>query len=331
MPKNTITQQKLASLIFGSQRIGGVPTGLELINPTVLVQAYRVMPVKAVEEVVYAMLNMRGGNHVPPDFLAAALNEYEKVLRTELFPLFASAFRVLSGFDASKEDKKFLQFISFLGNLRDPRSFLEASATNNPAANFAALATGRSSLQQLAKTVLRSVLTGEREEIIPFDSDPYGQSGIVLFDFVPTPPAAPAPEVKEEEGDSRQPKMKNQQQAARFSDEEHPSSIISGQPGRCHLELSESVGQRGYLDVVSDGANLFISATATESEGAILITERFLWLSRWYDFNYRSRDRLPAGSIDLKLASRASVELKRTVVIPVGYMSPYTMAPWLDL
>lgn len=335
MSKNSITQAKLASLLGGYMYHNSIPPVLESINPSVLVQTYRCFPGDPTQEMVYLLLNTLSGKFPPVDFLAATLNAYEKLLEKEAYPLFAKAFTALTGLDPARENNKFIRFIGFLGNLRDPRTFLESASDKGAAANFAAVVSGRNNTHQLVSTVLRATLFDEKEEIISFGFNHY-QNDTKYFDVI-TPPKGEESEVNGPEEGGRStghPKMEaspRQQATFTFSNHDNPAALICGEPGRTRLELQSLERDRAYLDVVSDGANLFISGAAADPETKVLISERFLWLERWYDFHARSSDRSAAKSIDLKLASRASLELKRTIVIPVGHMSPYTMAPWLDL
>lgn len=334
MSKNSITQRELARLLGGYMHYNSIPAALESINPSVLVQTYRCFPGEPAQEMVFLLLNTLSGKFPPTDLLAGTLNSYEKLLEKEAYPLFANAFTALTGLDPARENNKFIRFIGFLGNLRDPRTFLESVSVCGAAANFAAIVSGRSNTYQLVNAVLRATLFDEKEETISFGFNPY-QNDTRYFEVV-TPPKEEEPEVNgpEEGGQGTgHPRMGASQRATTFTFANHdnPTEIICGEPGRTQLELPSLDRDKAYLDVVSDGANLFISGAARDPETTVLISERLLWLERWYDFRDRCSDRSAAKSIDLKLASRASVELKRTIVIPVGHMSPYTMAPWLDL
>lgn len=335
MSKNSITQMKLASLLGGTyMHRAPVPMELESVNPTVLVQTYRCFPVDPAQEMVYLLLNTLAGKFPPMDFLAATLNAYEKLLEKEAYPLFAGAFTALTGLDPAREQNKFIRFIGFLGNLRDPRTFLESVNDAGAAANFAATMSGRANPYRLVNAVLRATLFDEKEEVIAFGFHPY--QGDTRYFNVITPPKKEESEVDGPEEGGRtteQSKMEAPQRATTFTFANHdnPAAIICGEPGRTRLDVPTLERDKVYLDVVSDGANLFISGVAQDPEAKVLLSERFLWLERWYDFQNRCSDRSSAKSVDLKMASRASLELKRTIVIPVGYMSPYTMAPWLDL
>lgn len=334
MAKNSITQKNLASLVSGSFCRARAITGLEGLNPTVLIHAHRCFPCHATEEMVYLLLNVREGKRAPDDFLAATLVAYEKVLVEDVYPLFSRAFSALTGLDAAREVKKFIRFISFLGRLRDPRTFLEAATSSTQATSFAAMAIGRSSTHELAKTVLRAELFDEKEDIVHSGINPYYHSDVKLFDVI-TPAPKPKPEVTEPVEEPVHPLMGKSQSmnsGIQFSKDEHPYEIIAGfTAGTTHIEVPHLESVQGSLHVVSDGSNLFISAAAGNPETVVLISERFLWLERWYDFSNRHSGRSEATSIDLKLATEASSELKHTIVIPVGHMSPYTTSPWLDL
>lgn len=334
MSKNSITQRELSRLSGGRMRYDSIPPALESVNPSVLVQTYRCFPGGVTQEMIYLLLNTLKGNFPPVDFLAVTLNAYEKLLEQEAYPLFAKAFAVLTGLDPARENSKFIRFIGFLGNLRDPRTFLESTSERGAAANFAALASGRSNTHQLVNAVLRAELFDEKEDVISFGFNPF-QSDTKYFDVV-TPPKkeevkADGPEEGNETLDRIRMDAPSRPAMSTFANHDHPGDIICGEPGRTRLEVPSLDRDKAYLDVVSDGANLFISGAARDPETKVLISERFLWLERWYDFHNRCSDRSSAKSVDLKMASHAPLELKRTIVIPVGYMSPYTAAPWLDL
>lgn len=334
MSKNSITQRELARLFGGRMRYDHIPLALESVNPSVLVQTYRCFPGEATQEMIFLLLSTLQGKFPHADFLNTALNAYEKLLEQEAYPLFAKAFTAMTGMDPARENSKFIRFIGFLGNLRDPRTFLESTSESGAATNFAALASGRSNTHQLVNTVLRAELFDEKEDVIGFGFNPF-QSDTKYFDVI-TPPKKEEVKVNvpEESGENlgcTHMEAPSRPTMTTFANLDHPGELIAGEPGRTRLEVPTLEREKAYLDVVSDGANLFISGGALDPETKVLISERYLWLERWYDFQNRCFDRSAAKSVDLKMASRASSELKRTIVIPVGHMSPYTMAPWLDL
>lgn len=334
MSKNSITQRELARLFGGRMRYDHVPLALESVNPSVLVQTYRCFPGEATQEMIFLLLSTLQGKFPHADFLNTTLNAYEKLLEQEAYPLFAKAFTAMTGMDPARENSKFIRFIGFLGNLRDPRTFLESTSESGAATNFAALASGRSNTHQLVNAVLRAELFDEKEDVIGFGFNPF-QSDTKYFDVI-TPPKKEEVKVNVPEESSENLGRTHMEAPSRptmttFANLDHPGDLIAGEPGRTRLEVPTLEREKAYLDVVSDGANLFISGAAQDPETKVLISERFLWLERWYDFQNRCFDRSAAKNIDLKMASRASSELKRTIVIPVGHMSPYTMAPWLDL
>lgn len=334
MSKNSITQRELSRLFGGRMRYDSIPPALESINPSVLVQTYRCFPGAVTQEMIYLLLNTLQGKFPPVDFLALTLNAYEKLLEQEAYPLFAKTFTALTGLDPARESNKFLRFIGFLGNLRDPRTFLESASERGAATNFAAMASGRSNTHQLVNAVLRAELFDEKEDVINFGFNPF-QSDTKYFEVIAPPKKEEVRVNVPEESNENLGRIRMEAPArptmSTFANHDHPGDLIAGEPGRTQLEAPTLERDKVYLDVVSDGANLFISGAGQAPETKVLISERFLWLERWYDFQNRCSDRSAAKSVDLKMASRASLELKRTIVIPVGHMSPYTMAPWLDL
>ena len=324
MPKDSIAQTKLASLLGSHPRRYGEAEFMDSINVSVLVQTYRCFPCQATREMVYLMLNAIKGNVAPNDFFATTLMAYEKLLSKEAYPLFSKAFTAMTGLEAARENSKFLRFFEFLGHLRDPLTFLMMAGSQGNADNFAAQASGRGNSHQLVSAVLRAMLFDEKEEI-PHSSYNPQRDDIRYFDVI-TPPKKEGEEAKPNDM-APPPKTLT----ARFAHGDDPDMVIRGVPGETILAIPSLEKNGAYLRVVSDGANLFISGAADDPETIVLISERLLWLERWYDYSRHPQDRVDATGIDLKLASRASFELKRTVVIPVGHMSPYTMAPWLDL